>query len=156
MKEKHQNMYKMACINGKTKYICGVLIILLVNVAVVCEAGAVSGFIQARDAHFALNGCPFLFNGFNSYWMMAVASEPSQRYKISSVLREASAAGLTVCRTWAFSDGGYQALQISPGVYDERVFQVILLVSLLLSSSSFFFYSKRIGRATGVASYLSV
>lgn len=137
MKEKHQNMYKMACINGKTKYICGVLIVLLV--AVVCEAGvpaagAVSGFIQARDAHFALNGSPFLFNGFNSYWMMDVASEPSQRYKISSALREASAAGLTVCRTWAFSDGGYQALQISPGVYDERVFQVILLVSLLSSS----------------------
>ncbi|XP_059452427.1 mannan endo-1,4-beta-mannosidase 5-like [Corylus avellana] len=115
----------MACINGKMKYICGVLIILLM--AVVCEAGvpagAVSGFIQARDAHFALNGSPFLFNGFNSYWMMVVASEPSQRYKISSVLREASAAGLTVCRTWAFRDGGYRALQISPGVYDEHIFQ---------------------------------
>lgn len=72
-----------------------------------------------------LDGSPFLFNGFNSYWMMHVAVEPSERYKISTVFREAAAAGLTVCRTWAFSDGGDQALQISPGVYDERVFQVI-------------------------------
>ncbi|XP_062153283.1 mannan endo-1,4-beta-mannosidase 5-like isoform X2 [Alnus glutinosa] len=116
-------MNKTARINGKINYIWGVLILLM---AVVCEAGvlpAVSGFIQTRDAHFVLNGSPFLFNGFNSYWMMHVASEPSERYKISNVLREASAAGLNVCRTWAFSDGGYQALQISPGVYDERVFQ---------------------------------
>jgi mannan endo-1,4-beta-mannosidase len=120
-------MNKTARINGKINYIWGVLILLM---AVVCEAGvvpAVSGFIQTRDAHFVLNGSPFLFNGFNSYWMMHVASEPSERYKISNVLREASAAGLNVCRTWAFSDGGYQALQISPGVYDERVFQVIYI-----------------------------
>ncbi|CAL9122542.1 unnamed protein product, partial [Musa textilis] len=39
------------------------------------------------------------------------------------VLREAVAAGLTVCRTWAFSDGGDQPLQVSQGKYDERVFQ---------------------------------
>ena len=32
--------------------------------------------------------------------------------------------GLTVCRTWAFNDGGYNALQISPGRFDERVFKV--------------------------------
>ncbi|RVW62600.1 Mannan endo-1,4-beta-mannosidase 5 [Vitis vinifera] len=66
---------------------------------------------------------PFFFNGFNSYWLMHISAEPSQRNKVSDVFRQASAAGLSVCRTWAFSDGGYQALQISPGVYDERVFQ---------------------------------
>lgn len=60
---------------------------------------------------------------------MHVAVEPSERYKVTNVFREASAAGLMVGRTWAFSDGGYQALQTSPGVYDERVFQVILLIS---------------------------
>ncbi|KAL1542751.1 Mannan endo-1,4-beta-mannosidase 2 [Salvia divinorum] len=72
---------------------------------------------------FVLDGSPFLFNGFNAYWMMNVASDPGRRHKVSDVFREASAAGLTVCRTWAFGDGGDRALQISPGVYDERVFQ---------------------------------
>lgn len=81
-------------------------------------------FVTTRGPHFVLNGSPFLFNGFNSYWMMHVASDPSERYKVSEVFREASAAGLTVCRTWAFSDGGYRPLQISPGTY---VFRVLIL-----------------------------
>ncbi|KAI3464261.1 hypothetical protein Pfo_020924 [Paulownia fortunei] len=80
-------------------------------------------FVRTRDSHFVLHGSPFLFNGFNAYWMMHVASDPNERYKVSEVFREASTAGLTVCRTWAFSDGGDRALQISPGTYDERVFQ---------------------------------
>ncbi|OVA16481.1 Glycoside hydrolase [Macleaya cordata] len=57
--------------------------------------------------------------------MMHMAADPAERYKISDVFRDASAAGLTVCRTWAFSDGVDGALQISPGVYDERVFQAL-------------------------------
>ncbi|KAI3863042.1 hypothetical protein MKW92_032445 [Papaver armeniacum] len=87
----------------------------------------VSGFVTTKDTQFLLNGSPFLFNGFNSYWMMHVAADPTERYKISNVFRDASAAGLTVGRTWAFSDGSNQALdlQISPGVYDERVFQAL-------------------------------
>ncbi|KAJ3671594.1 hypothetical protein LUZ60_007673 [Juncus effusus] len=55
--------------------------------------------------------------------MMHVAAEPSERNKVTEVFSEAAANGLTVCRTWAFSDGGDRALQLSPGVYDERVFQ---------------------------------
>ncbi|XP_026434336.1 mannan endo-1,4-beta-mannosidase 1-like [Papaver somniferum] len=87
----------------------------------------ISGFVTTKDTQFLLHGSPFLFNGFNSYWMMHVAAEPTERYKILNVFRDASAAGLTVCRTWAFSDGSNQALdlQISPGVYDERVFQAL-------------------------------
>ena len=53
-----------------------------------------------------------------------MAADPSQRSKVSDVFSQAAAAWLSVCRTWAFNDGGSQALQISPGVYDERVFQV--------------------------------
>ncbi|KAG9458403.1 hypothetical protein H6P81_002911 [Aristolochia fimbriata] len=83
------------------------------------------GFVRTRGTQFMLKGSPFLFNGFNSYWMMHVAADPSERPKVSTVFRDAAAAGLTVCRTWAFSDGGYHALQISPGVYDERVFQAL-------------------------------
>ena len=131
----------MAC-TGKIIFIWGsFLLISLLNVnrarnllvALVCKTSSnpiASGFIQTRDTHFVLNESPFLFNGFNSYWMMQVAVEPSERYKISNVFREASAVGLNVCRTWAFSDGGYQPLQISPGVYDELVFQVKLIVML--------------------------
>ncbi|KAK7836284.1 mannan endo-1 [Quercus suber] len=126
----------MAC-TGKIIFIWGsFLLISLLNVnrarnllvALVCKPSSnpiASGFIQTKDTHFVLNGSPFLFNGFNSYWMMQVAVEPSERYKISNVFREASVVGLNVCRTWAFSDGGYQPLQISPGVYDELVFQAL-------------------------------
>ncbi|KAG2714042.1 hypothetical protein I3760_03G007600 [Carya illinoinensis] len=113
----------MAC-KGKISCMWGMFLLMVL----VCEARVpvTSGFIQTRDSHFVLNGSPFLFNGFNSYWMMYIAAEPSeQRYKVSNVFRAASASGLNVCRTWAFSDGGYQALQTSPGVYDEHVFQAL-------------------------------
>ncbi|XP_045828847.1 mannan endo-1,4-beta-mannosidase 5-like [Trifolium pratense] len=94
----------------------------------VCEARLIRvtpSFVERKGTEFVLNGSPFLFNGFNSYWMMNVASDPNERYKVSNVFREASAAGLTICRTWAFSDGGNQSLQISPGIYNENVFQAL-------------------------------
>ncbi|RVW60076.1 Mannan endo-1,4-beta-mannosidase 5 [Vitis vinifera] len=99
--------------------------VLFLLVALACEARVLqsSGFVQTRNTQFILNGSPFFFNGFNSYWMMNVATDPSQRSKVSDVFSQAAAARLSVCRTWAFNDGGTQALQISPGVYDERVFQ---------------------------------
>lgn len=108
----------------------------------------VSGFVTTNNTQFLLNNSPFLFNGFNSYWMMNVATDPTQRYKISNVFRDASAVGLTVCRTWAFADGGDTALQISPGVYDERVFQVPIYkqyLSIILFSITIFhvLYTKK-------------
>ncbi|KAJ0733307.1 putative mannan endo-1,4-beta-mannosidase [Helianthus annuus] len=93
----------------------------------VCEARIYTGkgaFVRTKGSNFVVNGSPFLFNGFNAYWMMNVAADPSERYKVSQVLQDAANAGLSVCRTWAFADGGgYNALQISPGVYNELVFQ---------------------------------
>ncbi|CAN4118300.1 unnamed protein product [Withania somnifera] len=71
--------------------------LLILFVALTCEA--YSGFIGVNDAHFELNGSPFLFNGFNSYWLMHVAAEPAERYKVTEVLRDASLLGLYVCRT---------------------------------------------------------
>ena len=92
------------------------------------EAQFSQGRMVPSNLGFLVQGSPFLFNGFNAYWMMKVASDPDNRHKVTDAFREASAAGLTVCRTWAFGDGGDPALQISPGVYDERVFQVQLHV----------------------------
>ncbi|KAL5704689.1 mannan endo-1,4-beta-mannosidase [Ranunculus cassubicifolius] len=71
-----------------------------------------------------LNGTPFYANGFNAYWLMNLASDPSQRNKVSDgETREASSHGLTVARTWAFGDGGYKPLQYSPGAYNQDMFK---------------------------------
>ncbi|KAL6658609.1 hypothetical protein ACP70R_004195 [Stipagrostis hirtigluma subsp. patula] len=104
---------------------------LLLLVALTCGASAAvdtgrpPAFVRARGTEFTVDGAePFLFNGFNSYWMMGAAAEPSTRGRVTEVMRAAAGAGLAVCRTWAFADGpGYGALQTAPGVYDEKVFQ---------------------------------
>ncbi|KAK9110832.1 hypothetical protein Sjap_018892 [Stephania japonica] len=112
----------MASSNNRITCICVVALLSLL-----CQATspAFGAFVATSNAQFVLNGSPFLFNGFNSYWMMDVAIDPNQRCKISNVFHDASSAGLTVCRTWAFSDGGSRALQTSPGVYNETTFQAL-------------------------------
>ncbi|XP_028794404.1 mannan endo-1,4-beta-mannosidase 7 [Neltuma alba] len=91
------------------------------SVHVLVDAG--DGFVRTRGTHFLLNGYPFYANGFNAYWLMYVASDPSQRFKVSAAFREATSHGLTIARTWAFSDGGYRPLQYSPGFYNEQMFK---------------------------------
>lgn len=103
--------------------LCLALFIQQQSFVVQVEAG--NGFITTRGVHFLLNGSPYYANGFNAYWLMYVASDPSQRPKVSNAFREASSHGLTVARTWAFSDGGYRPLQFSPGFYNEQMFKVI-------------------------------
>lgn len=82
------------------------------------------GFVQTKGVQFVLNGNPFYANGFNAYWLMTLASDPAQRDKVSAILREAPGRSLSVARTWAFSDGGSNALQFSPGSYNEHTFKV--------------------------------
>ncbi|CAA3000822.1 mannan endo-1,4-beta-mannosidase 7 [Olea europaea subsp. europaea] len=100
-----------------------VALILFLFVYQKCCAGAGDGFIRTRGIHFMLNGSPFYANGFNAYWLMYVASDPSQRHKVSTAFQQASSHGLTVARTWAFSDGGYKPLQYAPGSYNEQMFK---------------------------------
>ncbi|KAJ0025445.1 hypothetical protein Pint_07083 [Pistacia integerrima] len=117
-----------------------------------------SGFVETRGTQFVLNGSPFLFNGFNSYWLMNVASRPNERYKITNVFRDAAAAGLTVCRTWAFSDGGDRALQFSPGgldfvISEARNYRIQLILSLSNNYHDFGGRPQYVnwGRAAGVS-----
>ncbi|PIN11618.1 Mannan endo-1,4-beta-mannosidase [Handroanthus impetiginosus] len=97
----------MASANYISKTISLILALFLL-LALSSEAGRVVprdlAFVRTGDSHFVLHGSPFLFNGFNAYWMMNVASDPTER-------------------TWAFSDGGDRALQMSPGTYNEQMFQ---------------------------------
>ncbi|KAG5551920.1 hypothetical protein RHGRI_010135 [Rhododendron griersonianum] len=82
-------------------------------------------FVQRNGTRFTLDGGMFYINGWNSYWLMDHAADEYTRPRVREMLQAGAKMGLTVCRTWAFNDGGYNALQISPGRYDERVFKAL-------------------------------
>lgn len=80
--------------------------------------------VKTKGNQFVVNDQPFYINGFNTYWLMMFAADNSTRGKVTDVFKQASSRGMTVCRTWAFNDGQWRALQKSPSVYDEEVFKV--------------------------------
>ncbi|BAT82775.1 hypothetical protein LR48_Vigan07g285200 [Vigna angularis] len=79
-------------------------------------------FVRVRGVQLLLNGKPYYANGYNAYWLMYMASDPSQRNKVSSAFQVAANHGLSIARTWAFSDAGDNPLQYSPGSYNEDMF----------------------------------
>ncbi|KAI4331644.1 hypothetical protein MLD38_029812 [Melastoma candidum] len=81
--------------------------------------------VEKKGNQFVVNDQPFYVNGFNTYWLMVFAADKSTRGKVTEVFQQASSVGLTLCRTWAFNDGQYRALQKSPSVYDEEVFSAL-------------------------------
>ncbi|KAG2712426.1 hypothetical protein I3760_04G125100 [Carya illinoinensis] len=82
-------------------------------------------FVERNGTQFMLDGRAFYVNGWNSYWLMDRAVEDYSRPRIRAMLQAGAKMGLTVCRTWAFNDGAYNALQISPGRFNEQVFQAL-------------------------------
>lgn len=82
------------------------------------------GFVTRNGTQFMVDGKVLYVNGWNSYWLMDHAANEYSRGRVGPMLEAGAKMGLTVCRTWAFNDGGYNALQISPGQFDERVFKV--------------------------------
>ncbi|CAL9148840.1 unnamed protein product, partial [Musa hybrid cultivar] len=70
------------------------------------------GFVGRNGTRFVdiRDGSPVYVNGWNSYWLMS--SDSGDR--LVEMLRRGRSMGMSVCRTWAFSDGGANALQIFP------------------------------------------
>ena len=58
-----------------------------------------SGFVRTRGTHFNVNGKPLFVNGFNSYWLMSVAMDLTQRNKVNSVFQQVVALRLNVAGT---------------------------------------------------------
>ncbi|KAI9180918.1 hypothetical protein LWI28_009431 [Acer negundo] len=87
------------------------------------RANSDRGFTQINGTYFVMNGKPMNLNGFNAYWMMLHAADPSTRSKVTVVFQQASKYGMNIARAWAFSDGGDRPLQSSPGVYNENTFK---------------------------------
>lgn len=99
-------------------------LLLAIAQSVGTNGAASASFARTSGTRFVMNGRPFYTNGFNAYWLMYIASDPAERGKVSSAFQQASIYGMNLARTWAFSDGGYRPLQISPGVYNEDMFKV--------------------------------
>ncbi|KAK2414943.1 mannan endo-1,4-beta-mannosidase [Trifolium repens] len=81
--------------------------------------------VGKKGNQFVVNDQPFYINGFNTYWLMVFAADDSTKGKVTEVFKQASSFGMTVCRTWAFNDGQWRALQKSPSVYDEDIFKAL-------------------------------
>ncbi|KAH6808077.1 Glycosyl hydrolase superfamily protein [Perilla frutescens var. frutescens] len=104
----------------------GLALALVFAAILIGEARPVGGrgsFVQTKGRQFVRDGRAFFFNGFNSYWLMNMASDPSTRVKVTETFVQASKYGMNVARTWAFNDGGSRPLQKSPGSYDEDMFK---------------------------------
>ncbi|XP_038682317.1 mannan endo-1,4-beta-mannosidase 4-like [Tripterygium wilfordii] len=99
-------------------------LVLLLQHGLICESQAdIGNFVKTNGVYFMKNGKTMYLNGFNAYWLMMMASDPSARTKVSTTFQQASKYGMNVARTWAFNDGGYNSLQSSPGVYNENMFK---------------------------------
>lgn len=103
-----------------------VLVLLAVPRHAAAAGGGDGGMVRTDGTRFvAGDGDRTVYlSGFNAYWLMEMASDPSRRGGVVSAFRQAAAHGLNLARTWAFSDGGDRPLQSSPGVYHEDMFQV--------------------------------
>ncbi|GJP44188.1 hypothetical protein CLOM_g3577 [Closterium sp. NIES-68] len=83
-------------------------------------------FVRRVGRQLWLRGKPFYVNGWNTYWLMYIASIPDKKNLVNQALSQGRSMGLTVCRTGAFYDGpGWHALQTSPGVFDENTFKAL-------------------------------
>ncbi|KAJ0986422.1 hypothetical protein J5N97_004778 [Dioscorea zingiberensis] len=82
-------------------------------------------FVRRNGTQFMVDGKAFYVNGWNSYWLMDHAVEDSSRPRVRVMFQVGAKMGLTVCRAWAFNDGTHNALQVSLGRFDERVFKAL-------------------------------
>ncbi|KAL5845134.1 hypothetical protein ACOSQ3_011208 [Xanthoceras sorbifolium] len=99
------------------------IFVLIQGRGIFLQVEADDGFIRTRGVQLMLDAAPFYANGFNAYWLMYMGADPSMKNKVSSAFQEAKEHGLSMARTWAFSDGGDRPLQYSPGSYNEQMFQ---------------------------------
>ncbi|KAL2607931.1 hypothetical protein R1flu_026504 [Riccia fluitans] len=116
----------MASISLSSMRFAVIIFILQSFLSVVVRGDIRGGIIRRQGTQFVdSNGNPFVVHGCNFYWLMYQGADQWSRKFVDSVLDDAQNLGLNVGRTWAFSDGGYRALQVSPGKYDETVFKAL-------------------------------
>ncbi|KAK9809485.1 hypothetical protein WJX73_002812 [Symbiochloris irregularis] len=86
-----------------------------------------SSFVQRTNDMLQLDGQRYTYQGFNSYYMLQSASYPGGQSDVTAVMDLAQRLGLTVIRTWAFSDGTQEAfpLQVQLGQLNTTILQAL-------------------------------
>lgn len=117
--------------------ICGGLVVAIKGDegAVIKQIHSHHELVGIEGKNFVLNGEPFYVNGWNSYWLMSQAVEKETRDRVVSIFKHGAALGMTVCRSWAFNDASYNALQMTPGAYSEKTFQVEKIPCIVYAST---------------------
>nr|XP_018627492.1 mannan endo-1,4-beta-mannosidase 6-like [Nicotiana tomentosiformis] len=107
-------------VNQEQNFSSKLLLLAASCLLVVCTKGEMEDgewtMVQKSGNQFVVNAQPFYVNGLNTYWLMLFAADQSTREKVTETFQQASAVGLSVCRTWAFNDGQWRALQKTPAV----------------------------------------
>ena len=104
--------------------------------AVETKASVPEGFVYAEGTHFMCDGEPFYFAGCNSYDMFTLGDgssadsnediETKYMYKdqIDSRMQQMQDNGVTVLRTWGFSNETWHGFELAPGEYNEAEFML--------------------------------
>ena len=106
------------------------------NTADVKTSSVPEGFVYADGTHFMCDGVPFYFAGCNSYDMFTLGDGSSKdsnedienkyMYKdqIDSRMQQMEDNGVTVLRTWGFSNETWHGFELAPGEYNEAEFML--------------------------------
>ena len=106
------------------------------NTADVKTSSVPEGFVYADGTHFMCDGVPFYFAGCNSYDMFTLGDDSSKdsnedienkyMYKdqIDSRMQQMEDNGVTVLRTWGFSNETWHGFELAPGEYNEAEFML--------------------------------
>ena len=106
------------------------------NTADVKTSSVPEGFVYADGTHFMCDSVPFYFAGCNSYDMFTLGDGSSKdsnedienkyMYKdqIDSRMQQMEDNGVTVLRTWGFSNETWHGFELAPGEYNEAEFML--------------------------------
>ncbi len=100
------------------------------------QASSADAFVRASGTEFAVDGHAFYFAGANSYDLFTYGDGSStqttqdietkymDKSKIDSTMSQMAQDGVTVLRTWGFSNESWHGFETSKGVYSEAQFML--------------------------------